>query len=223
MFKLAPDGTVTSLAGTGLPRSTGDGGPAGSADLYYPDGLVLDGQGAIILHDSSGLRKIALDGKISLLSPLSNSGGDTLARGPDGSIYVTGSWSQKVMRLTPAGSLVDFAGNGTAGSSGDGGPALSAQLNYPRGVAVDSQGRVYISEQYGHRVRRVELNGTITTVAGTGVGGFSGDSGPATQAQLYYPGDLTFDSLGNLIIADTSNNRARRVSNGIITTLIGGT
>ena len=127
-----------------------------------------------------------------------------------------------VLRLdATTGILTLVAGNGTPGFSGDNESAVSAQLNSPAGVAVDSAGNVYISDGGNHRVRKVS-NGVIATVAGNGTPGFNGDNVPATSAQLYNPGGLAVDSAGNLYIADQYNFRVRKVSNGVITTVAGG-
>jgi trimeric autotransporter adhesin len=126
-----------------------------------------------------------------------------------------------VLRLDAVtGVLTLAAGNGEAGFGGDGGPAVSAQLNDPFGVAVDSAGALYIADWGNARIRRVS-NGVITTVAGSGAAGFSGDNGPATSAQLDGPASVAVDSTGNLYIADYFNNRIREVSNGVIAT-VGG-
>ena len=113
-----------------------------------------------------------------------------------------------------------FAGNGTIGYSGDNGPATSAQLNQPWGVAVDAAGNVYIADTVNNRIRKV-ANGVISTVAGNGTLGYSGDDGPATSAQLSWPAGVAVDSAGNLYVADQNNNRIRKVSNGVITTVAG--
>jgi trimeric autotransporter adhesin len=112
-------------------------------------------------------------------------------------------------------------GNGTGSDTGDGGPGVSATINAPGGLAFDAAGNLYISEQSGNRVRRVAPNGIITTVAGNGTAGSSGDGGPATAAELNTPTRVSIDSSGNLYIADYGNNRIRKVTNGIITTIAG--
>jgi sugar lactone lactonase YvrE len=120
-----------------------------------------------------------------------------------------------------AGTILTIAGNGSQGASGDGGPAIEAQLNSPKAVAVDALGNVYIGEAFS-RVRKVAPDGNISTVAGTGISGFSGDGGPATAAKLSWPGSLAIDAAGSLYIADLYNLRIRKVTrDGIITTVAG--
>ncbi len=121
-----------------------------------------------------------------------------------------------------AGLVTALAGNsGTSGFSGDGDLATGAKLNSPIGIAVDSAGNLYVADQLNHRIRKI-ANGLITTVAGNGTPGFSGDNGPATNAQLQNPFGVAVDSAGNLYIADTNNHRVRKVANGVITTVAGG-
>ncbi len=117
-----------------------------------------------------------------------------------------------------------FAGNGTLGFSGDGGPASAAQINDPYGVVRGPDGAIWFCEHNGHRIRRVAPDGTISTVAGTGEKGFAGDGGPAKTAVLNLPHEIRFDAAGNLFIADTGNNAVRRVDakTGLITTIAGG-
>jgi trimeric autotransporter adhesin len=136
-----------------------------------------------------------------------------------GNLFFVDQGSVLLLNAT-TGVLTLVAGIGTPGFSGDNGPATSAQLNYPCGVAVDSAGNLYIAELNNNRIRRVS-NGVITTVAGNGTPGFSGDNGPATGAELAGPEGVAVDSAGNLYIADTGNSRIRRVSNGVITTVAG--
>jgi len=137
-------------------------------------------------------------------------------------VYVSDFYSGNkiVVRISPGGVMTVVAGNGSEGFSGDGGPATSASLMGPWGVAVDPAGNLYIADTYSDRIRKV-TGGTITTVAGNGNRGFSGDGGTATSASLNLPEGLAVDSAGNLYIADYQNNRIRKVSGGIITTVAG--
>jgi sugar lactone lactonase YvrE len=125
-------------------------------------------------------------------------------------------------RGQPSFTISTVAGSGVTGYSGDGGSAIHAELNDPNGVAVDAAGNVYIAEFLDQRVRKVAANGSITTVAGTGVAGFSGDGGPATTATLNSPSRVALDKAGNLYIADSDNFRVRKVAlDGTITTVAG--
>ena len=137
-----------------------------------------------------------------------------------GNVYVADGSSNVVVRVSPSGTLTVVAGNGIPALSGDTGPATSASLNRPVGVAVDPAGNLYIADLNNNRIRKVS-GGIITTVAGDGVAGFSGDKGPATSASINGAAGIALDSAGNLYIADTWNNRIRKVSGGIITTVAG--
>ena len=136
-------------------------------------------------------------------------------------LYITDIYGHRVLKVR-GGVVTVIAGTGTAGYSGDGGPGTSAQLSTPTGIAVDSAGNVYVADQNNHRIRRVSAAGTISTFAGTGTGGFSGDGGMATSAQLGAPRGVAVDGSGNVYIADHNNHRVRRVSAaGTISTFAG--
>ena len=140
-----------------------------------------------------------------------------------GNVYIADFFNSRVRKVSPGGTITTFAGTGIQGFSGDGGPATSARLLGPQGVAVDGQGNVYIADGNDDRVRKVSPAGTITTFAGTGHTGFSGDGGPATSAQLSSPYGVAVDGKGNVYIADRQNIRVRKVSpGGTITTFAGG-
>jgi hypothetical protein len=149
-----------------------------------------------------------------------------VATDANGNVYVADPSNSLVLRIAPDGTLAVVAGNGTQGFSGDGGPATSASFslnsfNVTSGrVAVDSTGNIYIADAGNDRIRKVS-GGTITTIAGNGTNGFSGDGGPATAAALSGPAALAVDSAGNVYIADFFNGRIRKVSGGIITTIAG--
>ena len=134
-----------------------------------------------------------------------------------GNVYFADSGAGRVRKVSN-GIITTVAGIGIPGFSGDNGPAIDAELNGARALAVDGSGNLYIAD--GNRVRKVS-NGVITTVAGNGSGGFSGDSGPATSAQMFDATGVAVDFAGNLYIADSGNNRIRKVSNGVITTVAG--
>ena len=143
------------------------------------------------------------------------------SQAPSESVNMTGTETGGILQVNP-GNLKTIAGNGTAGYSGDGGPATAAELYDPDGVNFDSQGNLYIADVVNDVIRKVDTSGNITTVAGNGTGGFTGDGGPATAAELFGPFGVTPDSAGNLYIQDTLNARIRKVDTaGTITTIAG--
>jgi sugar lactone lactonase YvrE len=150
---------------------------------------------------------------------------DSIAFGPDGSLYITDSWNSRIRRVDVSGIINTVAGNEKNGFSGDGGLATEARLNYPKGIAFGPDGSLYIADTDNRRIRRVDVSGIINTVAGNSqykYGGFSGDGGLATEASLSYPRGLAFGPDGGLYIADTENRRIRRVGvDGIINTVAG--
>ncbi len=148
---------------------------------------------------------------------------ESIAFDSSGNLYIADTGNHRIRRITRDGVITTIAGNGQLGSRGDGGQAVNAEFNWPSGLAVDASGAVYVSDTNNHRVRRIAPNGIITTIAGKGVDGFSGDSGPATEAMLDTPVGLALDGAGNLLIADAGNNRIRKLNlnTGIISTAAG--
>jgi sugar lactone lactonase YvrE len=139
-----------------------------------------------------------------------------------GNVYIADDHNYRIRKVSPAGVISTFAGNGTAGFSGDNGPASAAELSYPTGVAIDTLGNLYIADENNNRIRKVDATGKITTYAGTGVVGFGGDGGPATNAKFNTPAGVAVDKLGNLYVADFYNYRVRKITTaGVISTVAG--
>ncbi len=230
--KVSPSGIIATVAGNGTRGDAEDDGPATSVQLNRSTGVAADAAGNLFIAEVNRIRKVSPNGIITTVagggtdSP-GDSGSATSARlfpsgvalDGAGNLFIADSGNKRVFKVTPGGIITTVAGNGGIGSSGDGGPATSAQLYGPDGgVAVDGAGNLFIGD-YG-RVRKVSLSGIITTVAGDGTYGFTGDGGPATSAQLSGPASVAVDGAGNLFIADYYH--IRKVSpDGIIATVAG--
>ncbi len=224
--RVNPAGLTTTIAGTGLRGYSGDGGPGTSAMLYRPESVAVDPVGNVYIADTWNfrIRKISPDGRITTAAgrPPLPPAGLTLGLALDSAGQLYYNYGHQVARLNPGGGFSVVAGTGDAGFSGDGGPATAARLAAPYGVAVDAAGNVYIADTFNHRVRKVDRNGTISTVAGNGVRGFSGDGGLATNAALSSPRGLAVDATGNIYIGDGSY-RIRKVSAAGVITRFAGT
>jgi uncharacterized protein (TIGR03437 family) len=163
----------------------------------------------------------AAEARLHMDCPGCDPRGGGVALDAAGNVFVADTFNNRIRRITPTGIMTTVAGGGTGGL-GDGGPAVAAQLNSPFGVAVDGAGNLFVADIGNNRVRRIAPDGIITTVAGNGSVGFSGDGGPATDAALNAPYDVAVDTSGDLFIADAYNFRIREVSSsGIITTVAG--
>jgi uncharacterized repeat protein (TIGR01451 family) len=161
------------------------------------------------------------DGGSAVNAQLNNPEG--LAIDVFGNLYISDDGNQRIRRVTPEGIISTFAGNGSAGFGGDSGQATGAQLNNPKGIAVDTSGNLYIADQLNHRIRQVSANGIITTIAGSNTSGNAGDGGPATAANLEFPLGLALDTSGNLYVGDSGSNSVRKIVPGGIITLVAGT
>ena len=210
---------------------SGDGGAATSASLYYPVGVAVDGSGNLFIADTQNhrVRQVDATGVITTVAGngtlwFSGDGGAAtsaslfypsgVALDGSGNLFISDGGNQRVRRVDAAtGVITTVAGNGTSDDfSGDGGPATSVRLFSPEGVAADGSGNLFIADHDNQAVRRVDAaTGIITTVAGTGTPGFTGDGGDATSASLSLPSGVAVDGSGNLFIADSSNSRVRLV------------
>ncbi len=236
--KIDATGIITTFAGTGVTGYNGDGGPATAAEMGYPESIVFDAAGNIYFSDrwDACVRKIDAAGIITTVAGTgvygySGDGGPATAAMLDnpchvqvdgaGNLYICDWVNARVRRVSVAGIITTIAGNGTAPFSGDGGPATAAGMR-PSSTLIDAGGNILVCDGVNRRVRKIDAAGTITTVAGVGGDGYSGDGGPATAAQFRYMSGMVFDTSGSLLIADQSNNVIRKIdAAGIITTIAG--
>ena len=224
-----PSGVITTAVGNGKEAPVdGVGGSATTTPLHYPSRLAVDNAGNLYFIDRGAADRDNLMWKVSPTGALTRPSGtsiwgDGLALDASGNAYVSDERRHVVYRITPAGVTTVVAGSsGVQGFSGDGAAATAARLNTPRGVAFDTAGNLFIADTGNNRIRKVTPAGVITTVAGAGTAGFSGDGAAATAAQLSQPKGVAVDTALNLYIADTSNHRVRKVTAaGIISTLAG--
>jgi sugar lactone lactonase YvrE len=237
--KIVPAGTITTSAGNGWDRFSGLGGAATSVTSLAPGAVAIAASGDMYIADQQAPAVFHIDpsGVITAFAG-TNFDGYTGDGGPAtlaqlwsassvavdhaGNVYIADTSAFCVRRVDTAGTITTFAGNGVNGSSGDGGPATAAEMQAPWSVAVDAAGNLYISDADDNRIRRVGTDGVITTFAGTGGCGFSGDGGPATSAELCSPYGIAFDALGNLYVSDYNATRIRKITpTGTITTIAG--
>src|ERR1017187_4642838 len=233
--KVDSSGISATLAGTGAVATAQQGAVAATAPLFDPAGVVEDAAGNVLILESARLQQVAADGRIrtvmgtgshaqtidglpaaqtALVSP------NGLCIDRTGTVYVADA--HRILKWPPGGVVTTVAGNGLPGSAGGGAQATLAQLWWPHACAVDSFGDLYIADTFNHRIRKVDASGTITTVAGTGVAGYSGDEGAATSANLNTPQGVAVDDNGDIFISDTANNRIRQVTpDGVIHTIAG--
>jgi sugar lactone lactonase YvrE len=237
-------GMINTIAGSGQTNFGGDNGPATEAQLNTPGGVAVAPNGNLYISDT-------LNNRIRMVAPSTSSGagdittvagnGNPLFAGDGGAaasaalhqpagiavdsagnLYIADSANAVIRKVTPGGIISTVAGTGgVAGYAGDGGPATAAQMLYPVGVAVDSSGNLYIADFYGW-IREVNAKtGVISTIAGNGTNGYSGDGGLATAAQFYNPTSVAVDSFGNVFVGDSDNGAIRMISNGMISTIAG--
>jgi hypothetical protein len=224
--KVTAGGTISTVAGTGTAGYSGDGGQATSARLNYPSYVAVDSSGRLYIADTANqrVRRVGPLGNIGTVAGTGTSGysGDGgqatsaqlntpsgIAVDSSGNLYIADYSNARIRRVGPLGNIGTVAGSGTDGFSGDGGAATSARLYHPGAVAVDTSGNQYILDFDNFRIRKVTAGGTISTVAGTGTHGYSGDGGPATSARIGSASDVAVDAAGRVYVADSDNARIR--------------
>ena len=234
--KVNAAGMISTVAGTGIGIYTGDGGPASAASLYEPFDVAVDKSGNLYISDAGNMaiRRVSPAGTINTLVggfDATLTGGaygytgelwfpsnrrlSGIAVDTSGNVYIADYWDNIIRKVTPAGVMTRVGGDMTLqGFAGDGGSAMTASLDGPKRIAVDHKGNILFSDLNNNRIRSISPSGTITTIAGNGYGGLMGDGGPATNATLSYPIGVALDASDNLYIADSHNNRIRKVNWG---------
>jgi hypothetical protein len=224
--KVAANGIITTVAGNGSGAYSGDNGAATNATLYFPQGVAVDAAGDLFIADTgnSRIRKVGTNGIITTVAGGGTGGDGGLATsaslyGPGdvvldavGDLFIADNGNNRVRKVGTNGIITTVAGNGFVGYAGDNGSATNASLTSPVALALDVIGNIFIVDNGNNRIREVGTNGIISTVAGNGTAGFSGDGGAASNAMLSSPAAVVLDANENLYVADKNNNRIREVT-----------
>lgn len=240
ILKVNTAGIITSIAGTGINGFSGDGGPATAAMIGGTDDVAVDALGNVFFTDvtNNRVRKIDPSGIISTFAGNGTTGGYSGDGGPatatclsamhgitvdaSGNVYIAHVSSARIRIVNTAGIISTFAGNGGLGHSGDGGPATAAAIGIPEYLTFDGAGNLYFTDLSNNVVRKINSSGIISTIAGLGTAGYSGDGGPATAAELNGAMGIAIDGAGNVFVGDNNNNRVRKINaSGIISTYAG--
>jgi len=236
--RAAKDGTIQIVAGTGRQGFSGDGAAATQAELDSPSGVGLDSKGNLYIVDSRNhrIRMVDLSGVITTIAGDGVAGfsdDDSLATkahlrspeglslGPDDTLYIADSGNHRVRKISKAGLITTVAGNGEEGFGGDGGIATTAELDTPTSLALDGNGQLYIADRDNERIRIVDVNGLIRTVAGSSSHSYVGGRGAAASASLTRPNGVAIDSSGNIFVADEGNHRIQQIGPTVFGTVAG--
>ncbi len=227
------------MAGSSTSGFSGDGGAATAATIYNPWGVALDAAGNLYIGDGTNnrIRRVSAAGIITTYAgtgaaAYGGDGGPATAaqlKNPSGvaldtmgNLYISDANNHRIRKITPSGIISTFAGTGSAGFSGDGGPATAAQIVFSDGIAADRYGNVYIPDPSNHRIRRIDASGLISTFAGNGSIGSTGDGGAATAATINYPSDIEVDNAGIVYFTDYQENIVRKINTaGVISKIAG--
>jgi hypothetical protein len=234
--KINTDGIITTIAGNGTPTFSGDGGMATNAGMI-PHGITLDDEGNIYISGDNRVRKISTSGIITTIAGTGEHdyNGDNIPAtaakiwGPNGmvfdkygNLYIADVGNSRVRKVSTSGIITTVAGTGVEGYNGDNILAVDAQLGKPSALAIDDFNRLYIGDQINYRIRRINKDGIISTIAGIGTAGYTGDNGMATEAKLTGIGDIVFDKYHNIYFSDPFRHCVRKVDqSGIISTVAG--
>lgn len=238
--KITSSKIINTIAGIGIDGYSGDGGYATFAEISWSRGLTIDNSGNIYIIDSGNncIRKINSLGIISTFAgngwPFGYTGDGGLATlakfnepagiavDGSGNIYISDSNNNCIRKVDTSGIISTIAGTGVSGYAGDGGNALMAQFSFPKGLAFDLIGNLYVADTYNHRIRKINSSGIITTIAGNGISNYSGDWGLAISAELKEPNSIAIDAFNNLLFTDDGTHTVRKINMaGIITSIAG--